>query len=108
ARNRDVAGPEREAQILIVPFSVRVQAAHRLQVLVRAERADVSVSGPETAGQALFELTERRGPGTSYLWTVSGDYGINRYLRASLLYEGRAPADVPVIHNVRFQLSAVF
>lgn len=108
ARNRDAAGAGREARVLIVPLSLRLQAAHRLQASVRAERADVSVSGPEAVGQALFELTERRGPGTSYLWTVSGDYGINRYLRASLLYEGRAPAGVPVIHNVRFQLSAVF
>ncbi len=44
----------------------------------------------------------------SYLWSASGQYTLNRFLRASLRYEGRAPAQAPVIHNVRLQLSTVF
>ncbi len=44
----------------------------------------------------------------SYLWSVSGQYTLNRFLRASLNYEGRAPVEAPAIHNLRLQLSAVF
>ena len=108
ARNRDTAGEEREARILIVPLRLRIAAANRLQLLLHAERADVRVDGPLAIGQAGFELTERRGEGVSYLWSVGGQYAINQFLRASLNYEGRAPAATPVIHNVRVQLSAVF
>ena len=108
ARNRDAAGEEREARILIVPLRLRIAVANRLQLLLHGERADVRVDGPLALGQAGFELTERRGEGVSYLWSVAGQYTINRFLRASLNYEGRAPAATPVIHNVRVQLSAVF
>jgi hypothetical protein len=107
ARMRDeLAG--REATAIIMPLQARVTAAGRLQVFLRAERADVRVSGPPAIGQALFELTQRRGVGTSYLWNASGHYTINRYLRATLNVEGRAPSDAPTIHNVRLQLSALF
>jgi hypothetical protein len=82
--------------------------ANRLQLLLQGERADVSLDGPDAVGQTAFELTERRGRGVSYLWGASGQYSINQFLRASLNYEGRAPAEAPVIHNVRVQLSAVF
>ena len=49
-----------------------------------------------------------RGAGTSYLWTVTGWYQLSRLLRATLTYNGRAPADAPTLHTVRVQLSAVF
>ena len=48
------------------------------------------------------------GAGTSYLWGVSGDYTLNDYLRLSLAYDGRAPADAPVLNTVRLQMSAIF
>ncbi len=111
ARNRDVqgaAGAERTADIVIVPVQTRLSAANRLQLLLSAERADVRLAGPAAVGETLFELTERRGVGTSYLWSANGQYTVNRYLRASLTYEGRAPAAAPVLHNVRLSLSAVF
>ncbi len=108
ARNRDTAADDRTARILIVPLRLRIASANRLQVVVQGERADVRVDGPVSLGQASFELTERRGEGVSYLWSVGGQYTINQFLRATLNYEGRAPANTPVIHNVRFQLSAVF
>jgi hypothetical protein len=108
ARNRDTAGEPREARILIVPLRLRIAAANRLQLLLSAERADVRVDGPLAVGQAGFELTERRGEGVSYLWSAGGQYALNQFLRATLNYEGRAPAATPTIHNVRVQLSAVF
>ena len=112
ARNRDVAGggfgEDRTARIFILPARARIAVANRLQLLLRGERAVVTLDGPVATGQTAFELTERRGAGVSYLWSASGQYTINRFLRASLSYEGRAPAQAPTIHNVRVQLSAVF
>ncbi len=108
ARNRDVSGETNVARILILPVRARFAAANRLQLFLQGERADVRLDGDATVGQAAFELTERRGAGVSYLWSVSGQYTLNRFLRASLNYEGRAPSEAPVIHNVRVQLSAVF
>ena len=68
----------------------------------------MTIEGGTANGLTSFELTEGRGPGTSYLWGLVGQYTINSLLRASLFYDGRAPADAPVIHTVRMQLSAVF
>ncbi len=108
-RNRDAEGDALSARILLLPLRARVAVANKLQLLLQAERADVRLDGDGPAvGQATFELTERRGAGVSYLWSVSGQYTLNRFLRASLNYEGRAPAEAPAIHNLRLQLSAVF
>ena len=76
----------------------------------RMELADVRLSDADevAVGLAQFELTDGRGPGTSWLWTLLGQYTINRYLRASVQYDGRAPAEAPVLHTVRMQVSAIF
>ncbi|NNF59069.1 MAG: hypothetical protein HKN04_12615 [Rhodothermaceae bacterium] len=102
------AGQPTGARLLRIPLEARVLVARRLSLNARAERADVTLDGGSTAGLTTFELTEGRGPGTSYLWGVNAQYTINSVLRASLLYDGRAPANAPVIHTVRMQLSAVF
>ena len=96
------------AAVLRVPVEARLTRAGRLSVAVRAERADVRLRGDAPGGLALFELTEGRGPGTSYLWGVDGQVGLTEGLRATLRYDGRAPADAPVIQTVRLQLSATF
>ena len=46
----------------------------------------------------------------TYGWTGAGRrrFALNRFLRASFSYDGRAPADAPTLHTVRMQLSAVF
>ena len=85
-----------------------VTVGGRLALTLRAERADVNIDGADPNGLTSFELTDGRGPGISYLWGVVGQYTINSFLRASVFYDGRAPADAPVIHTVRMQLSAVF
>ena len=84
--------------------------ARRLQLSARFEVASVTLDetdGP-AVGLAQFELTDGRGPGTSFLWGLNGQYALNRFLRASFSYDGRAPADAPTLHTVRMQLSAVF
>lgn len=95
------------ARLFRIPLDARWAFADRLSLQARAERADVRVEGGG-AGLTLFELTEGRGPGISYLWGLTGQYVVSSLLRASFVYDGRAPANAPVIHTVRLQLSAVF
>ena len=96
------------AAVVRVPVEARLTRAGRLSVAVRAERADVRLRGDAPGGLALFELTEGRGPGTSYLWGVDGQVGLTETLRATLRYDGRAPSEAPVVQTVRLQLSATF
>ncbi|NBC18440.1 MAG: hypothetical protein GVY18_14115, partial [Bacteroidetes bacterium] len=106
ARKQDGIG-DRAAQVLKLPFEARLTRVRRLQLSGRFEVADVQLDG-EATGLAQFELTDGRGPGTSYLWSVNGQYRFSRLLRATLAYNGRAPAEAPVLHTVRVQLSANF
>ena len=105
-RKNDAVG-NREARIVQVPVSVRYSEANRFQVTGRFEAASIRLDG-QAVGLAQFELTEGRGAGTSFLWGLDGQYRINDYLRATLSYDGRAPANAPVINTFRMQLSAQF
>ncbi len=98
---------DRSAEVIRVPVEARLMRAGRLQLTGRFEWASVRVEGDAT-GLARYELTDGRGPGTSYLWHVNGQYRLNEYLRASLAYDGRAPEGAPVLHTLRLQMSAVF
>ena len=106
ARKRDAVG-DREAQVWKAPVTARLSLVRRLSLTGRFEVANVTLDG-DAVGLANFELTDGRGAGTSYLWTVTGWYQLNRLLRATLSYNGRSPADAPTLHTVRVQLSAVF
>ena len=103
----DVRG--QRARVLKFPVEVRYNRVRRLQLTLNGEVADVRLGGAgDVAGLAQFELTDGRGPGTSYLWTLGGQYSLNRYLRATLAYNGLAPSGAPTLHTVRMQLSAIF
>lgn len=102
----DEAG-SRSARVIRVPVELQYQRAARLVWTSRFETARVDVDG-ESRGLAEYELTDGRGPGTSFLWSTSARYSINEYLRATLQYDGRAPEGAPVVHALRMQLSAVF
>ncbi|GAB5521085.1 MAG: hypothetical protein RhofKO_33360 [Rhodothermales bacterium] len=106
ARKTDSRG-DRSARVLRVPLDLSYARARRLFTTVRAEVARVDLDG-EASGLAQYELTEGRGPGTSFLWLLNVDYQLSRYLTAKLTYDGRAPATSRVIHTVRMQLSARF
>ena len=92
-----------------VPLDVRYARARRLNITGSMEVASVTVRGASTGyGLAFFELTDGRGAGTSMMWSLSSWYQLSRVLRATLTYNGRRPQDVPAIHTVRMQLSAIF
>lgn len=97
----------REARVVKLPFEMRIRKVRKAQVSARFEVAFVSLDG-DALGLSLFELTDGRGPGTSYLWGLGGDYTLNQFLRLSFAYDGRAPADAPTLHTLRVQMSALF
>jgi len=106
ARKTDAVG-NRTARLVKVPLEVMWSRAGRFQLNGSIELADIQLDG-DAIGLARFELTDGRGPGTSALWSLQGRYAINEFLRANVSYDGRAPANAPVIHTVRAQLSASF
>ncbi len=105
-RKKD-AFADRDAQILKAPAELRYTIPRKLQTTLRAEAARVRLNG-EAQGLARFELTDGRGPGWSSLWSFRAQYTVNAYLRATFSYDGRAPADAPVIHTMQLQMSALF
>ena len=106
AQKEDALG-DRTARVWRLPLEARYARLQKLNVFARAERADIALTG-DAEGLAAYELTEGRGAGVSYLWNVTAQYTINAFLRASVFYDGRAPADRPAIHTVRMQVSASF
>ena len=98
---------ERRARVARLPLDVLYQVPRRLMWNARLELANVDLVG-EYVGMAQYELTDGRGPGTSWMWGSSLRYNISRYLRATLQYDGRNSTDAPVVHSLRMELSAVF
>jgi len=96
------------ALVIRTPLDVRLTLADRLALTLRAERSDVRLRGGVGTGLALFELTEGRGAGVAYLWGASGEIGLSEQLRATFMYDARAPSGVPLIQAVRMQVQAVF
>lgn len=106
ARKQDRA-KGRRADLLKVPVEFTWRRAGRLRLTANAEVARVDLVGT-AVGRAQFELTDGRGPGTSVLWGLQGRYALTDNLRATLSYDGRAPAMTDPIHTVRVQVSASF
>ena len=105
--NKSDSEGAREARVLKLPFEVRVRKIRKAQLSARFEAAFVNLVG-DALGLSLFELTDGRGAGTSYLWGLSGDYTLNQFLRLSFAYDGRSPSDAPTLHTLRVQMSALF
>lgn len=97
----------RAATVLRVPLEGRLSRTGRVVVTATAEAARVVLDG-EAFGQAAYELTEGRGPGTSFLWNATLQYVLTRYLNLSFTYDGRVPSGAPSIHTLRLQVSATF
>ena len=92
-----------------VPVTARYALARRLNMTMRAEVASVVMDRPGLrTGLAQFELTDGRGPGTSFLWSFNAWYQISAVLRATAAYNGRKPAQTPAIHTMRLSMSAMF
>ena len=106
AQKRDRA-KGRRADLLKIPLELTWRRAGRLRLTANTELARVDLNGP-AVGRAQFELTDGRGPGTSLLWGLQGQYTLTDNLQATVNYDGRAPATTDPIHTVRVQVSASF
>ena len=106
ARKRDRA-KGRRADLYKLPLELTWRRAGRLRLTANAEVARVDLKGA-AIGRAQFELTDGRGPGTSVLWGLQGQYAFTDNLRATLNYDGRAPATTDPVHTVRVQVNATF
>ena len=104
---KDDAEASRRATVARIPLEFEFQLPARLIWITRFETAHVDLAG-ESRGLAEYELTDGRGPGTSFMWNSSFRYNISEYLRATIQYDGRSPENAPVVHSLRMQLSAVF
>lgn len=95
------------ATTIRVPFDVRYRIERKLDMLARFEVSSVDLTDA-FIGRTAFEMTDGRGPGTSYLWRLTLQSNLSELLTATVSYDGRAPKGRDVIHNARFQLSARF
>jgi len=68
---------------------------------------DNSYSGNENSPVA-FTMLEGYRKGVNYRWNLNFTRNVNKFLRVSLSYIGRKPADMPVIHTGQFSVSAFF
>lgn len=111
ASRTDVLAPAARpsgALVLRLPVEARGTLGERLALTARAEAARVSLRGDGAGGLALFELSEGRGPGTSFLWGGTLQAGLGGGVRASVTYDARAPSGAPLVQTVRATVSAVF
>jgi hypothetical protein len=72
------------------------------------EWADASISGGAPIGLQLYELTEGRGAGQSWMWHLHVDIKLTDVMTATLRYDGRRPSSADTIHTGRFHLTARF
>ena len=105
--DRQSADDLRRATVWKFPVGLRYGLAGKLQLSGRVEVSSVDLEG-DAVGYAAFELTDGRGPGTAYLWNITGNYAVTQMIRSSFSYDGRAPSGAPTIHTVRAQFSLVF
>ena len=89
------------------PVEATWQRARQARLSAEVEIAHIDLTGA-AQGLALFELTDGRGAGTSYLWGLRGRYVFSDLLQGSLRYNGRAPANADVIHTFQVELTATF
>ncbi len=101
---RNVGGT---ATTIRVPFDVRYRIERKLDLLARFEVSSVDLTD-SFIGRTAFEMTDGRGPGTSYLWRLTLQSNLSELLTATLAYDGRAPEGRDIIHTARFELSARF
>ncbi len=62
----------------------------------------------EPNAPVTYSMLEGYQPGENYRWSVNFSRNINKFLRLSLSYNGRKPAETEIIHTGQFSLSAFF
>jgi hypothetical protein len=55
-----------------------------------------------------FEMLEALRPGSNYTWSVTWQRNVGKNLQLNLVYSGRKPAGINVVHNGGMELRAFF
>ncbi|MEX2632910.1 MAG: hypothetical protein WD267_02675 [Balneolales bacterium] len=95
------------ANALNIHTDARVSFGPNLQGFMRIERRSFRLDG-ESSSLGLYELTDGAGEGNTWSWSLQTNYRISDFIRATLNYDGRTITDRPLIHTMRFEISAAF
>ena len=92
---------------IMIPLVAHYSPSGDVNTRIRLEHARVNLNGP-AAGLQLFQLTEGRGKGNSWLWHTSADIQLTTLVSARLSYDGRAPSEGRTVHTGSIQFAARF
>lgn len=99
--------PQVKASQIKVRNASNVFYSSKLQGNAMLEFRSIRLNGEPTA-TGIFELTDGGGIGSSWIWSLSGSYKVNNFIRSTFSYDGRTVQDRPTIHTVRVTVSAIF
>lgn len=90
---------------------VQIRSAYSFRgagrVNAQVERVETTLKNIATS-DAIFELTGGNNAGQTYIWGISFDYRLNRFITTSISYDGRSLPIGQVIHTGRAEVRAVF
>ncbi len=55
-----------------------------------------------------FEMLEALRPGSNYTWSITWQRNVSKNLQLNLIYSGRKPAGIKIVHNGGMELRAFF
>ncbi|MEX1122481.1 MAG: hypothetical protein WED82_10130 [Balneolales bacterium] len=96
-----------QADAFNIHTDARISLGPNLQGIMRIERRSFRLDG-QSSSMGMFELTDGAGEGNTWNWSFQTNYRISDFIRASVNYDGRTITDRPLIHTLRFEISAAF
>jgi hypothetical protein len=75
---------------------------------IKAEFGREEVIMNNTQNIFPFELTNGRNVGLTWLWRISTDYRVTKFIQATLNYDGRSESGNSPLHNARAEVRAFF
>ncbi len=107
--NEQNAGPEPSARLSVHKLiaDARFSYGQRNNLSSRLELVSNGLEGVPLSS-ARFELLEGLQPGRNVVWNLMLVQYLSRVLEFSVVYDGRAAANVSMLHSARIQLRALF
>ena len=102
AINYDTATADMNDQSLRCQYSISADGQFRIEFT----REEVTVN--KAISEPLYEFTDGKLRGQSWLWRVMFDYRLAKYLRMEINYFGRSEGLTAALHNVKAELRAFF
>ncbi|MBA4312563.1 MAG: hypothetical protein C0417_08025 [Chlorobiaceae bacterium] len=102
AANYDTTAADMNDQSLRCQYGISVEG----QLRVEFTREEVTIN--RALSEPLYELTDGKLRGQSWLWRLMFDYRLAKYLRMEINYFGRSEGRNTALHNVKAELRAFF